>query len=60
MIVLLFNVGGLEKDLKIDHLIYLQSISKRQWLINRFLFYLVIIISLIFILLLFYAVFSDL
>ena len=59
MIVLLFNIGGLEKDLKIDHLVYLQSISKRQWLINRFLFYLVIIISLIFILLLFYAVFSG-
>ena len=56
IIILLFNIGGLEKDLRFDHLVYLQSISKGHWLLLRFLFYLIIIIALLFILLSYYAV----
>ena len=57
--VLIFNIGGLEKDLKIDNLLYLQSISKTQWLMTRFFFYFTLIISLIFVLLLYYGILSG-
>ena len=47
IIILLFNIGGLERDLKFDHLVYLQSISKGHWLLIRFSFYFIsIVVSL--------------
>ncbi len=55
IIILLFNIGGLERDLKFDHLIYLQSISKGHWLLTRFLFYFIVIIAFLFILLFYYG-----
>tara|TARA_B100001250_G_scaffold259220_1_gene223210 strand:- start:381 stop:1697 length:1317 start_codon:yes stop_codon:yes gene_type:complete len=55
IIILLFNISGLERDLRFDHLVYLQSISKRHWLLIRFLFYLIIMIASLFILLFYYA-----
>ena len=39
IIILLFNIGGLERDLKFENLVYLQSVSKRYWLLLRFLFF---------------------
>ncbi len=59
IIILLFNIGGLERDLRFDHLVYLQSISKGHWLFVRFLFYLVVLIASVFILLFYYALFAD-
>ena len=44
IIIFLFNIAGLEKDLGFDRLIYLQNISKLKWLILRFLFYFFIIL----------------
>ena len=38
-IILLFNIGGLEKDLRFDNLIYLNNLSKERWLLARFSFY---------------------
>ena len=54
IIILLFNIGGLERDLKFENLIYLQSISKRSLLFLRFLFYFVLVVLILFILLFFY------
>ena len=59
LIILLFNIGGLEKDLRFDHLIYLQNISKGKWLFVRFLFYFIITIIILFILVLYYAFISG-
>ena len=59
LIVLLFNVGGMEKDLKIDNLIYLQRISKSKWLMTRFLFYFVLVTSSVFILVMYYGILSE-
>ncbi len=55
IIILLFNIGGLERDLKFDHLVYLQSISKGHWLLIRFSFYFISIVASLCILLLFYS-----
>ena len=59
IIILLFNIGGLEKDLKFENLVYLQSVSKRYWLLIRFLFYFVVLALTSFILLFFYALIAD-
>ena len=59
IIILLFNIGGLERDLKFANLIYLQSISKRSLLFLRFLFYFVLVVLILFILLFFYALVAD-
>ena len=59
IIILLFNIGGYEKDLKFDHLVYLSNITKRQWLFIRFLFYYIITIALLFILMFFYGLIAD-
>ena len=59
IIILLFNIGGLERDLKFENLIYLQSVSKGYWLLLRFLFYFIIIALTLFILLLSYALVAD-
>ena len=55
IIILLFNIGGLERDLKFDHLVYLQSISKGHWLLIRFSFYFIFIVASLYILLFFYS-----
>tara|TARA_Y100000816_G_scaffold62919_1_gene41556 strand:+ start:354 stop:1670 length:1317 start_codon:yes stop_codon:yes gene_type:complete len=55
MIILLFNVGGYEKDLKFDNLIYLGDIRKHQWLALRFLFYFILIFVSVFLCMVFYA-----
>ena len=59
MIILLFNIGGLEKDLKFDQLIYLNNITKKDWLLSRFTFYYLIILCSIFCLMLPYALASQ-
>ena len=63
LIILLFNIGGLEKDLKFDNLVLLQRMSKGKWLFVRFLFYFILVISLFIILTVNYAfvagVFED-
>ena len=59
MIVLLFNIGGLERDLIFDQLIYLNNVSKRDWLLARFTFYYVLIFSLLFCSMLPYALASQ-
>lgn len=47
IIILLFNIGGLEKDLNFYNLIYLHNQSKEKWLFARFLFYYLIIVFLV-------------
>ena len=59
LIILLFNIGGLEKDLKFDNLIYSSKISKEGWILARFLFYYFFVIALIFILTIPYALLSG-
>ena len=59
IIILLFNIGGLERDLKFENLVYLQSVSKGYWLLLRFLFYFIIIALTLFILLFSYALIAD-
>ena len=49
----------MEKDLKIDNLIYLQRISKSKWLMTRFLFYFVLVTSSVFILVMYYGILSE-
>ena len=59
IIILLFNIGGLERDLNFENLVYLQSVSKGYWLLLRFLFYFIIIALTLFILLFSYALIAD-
>ena len=59
MIILLFNVGGLEKDNGFDKLIYLNDFSKKSWLITRFSYYFLVLFTLICFLLIPYAVLSG-
>ena len=55
LIILLFNIGGLEKDLNFDNLIYVNNISKKNWLLSRFSFYLVLLNIILFLLLIPYG-----
>ena len=59
LVILLFNVGGLEKDNGFDKLIYLNDISKKAWLATRFSYYLLIVFTLICFLLIPYAILSG-
>ena len=59
LIILLFNIGGLEKDLKFDNLIYSSKISKEGWILARFSFYYLMVIALIFILTIPYALLAG-
>ena len=59
LIILLFNIGGLEKDNGFDKLIYLNDISKKAWLTARFSHYFLIVFTLICFLLIPYAVLSG-
>ena len=59
IIILLFNIGGLEKDLKFDNLIYSTKIKKEGWILARFLFYYLFVTALIFILTIPYALLAG-
>ena len=59
LIILLFNIGGLEKDNGFDKLIYLNDISKKSWLITRFSYYFLVLFTLICFLLIPYAVLAG-
>ena len=59
LVILLFNVGGLEKDNGFDKLIYLNNISKKAWLATRFSYYFLIVFTLICFLLIPYAILSG-
>ena len=43
LIILLFNISGLEKDLGFINLVFLSNVSKNKWLFSRFLFYFILI-----------------
>ena len=58
LIILLFNIGGLERDLNFDQLVYVNNISKKSWLLARFTFYFAILNVLLFGLLIFYGLLS--
>ena len=54
LIILTYNIGGLEKDLKFEKLISIQSNSFNKWILFRMLFY---VFALIFtVLILFFVV----
>mgnify|MGYP001176269555 FL=1 len=55
IIIMLFNVGGLEKDLNFDQLIHVTNISKSQWLTARFSFYFILLFLLIILMMLPYS-----
>ena len=59
LIILLFNIGGLEKDNGFDRLIYLNDISKKAWLTARFSYYFLVVFILICFLLIPYVVLSG-
>ena len=59
LVILLFNIGGLEKDNGFDKLIYLNDISKKAWLATRFSYYILIVFTLICFLLIPYAILSG-
>jgi len=58
-ILLLFNIGGLEKDLGFNSLIQVNNISGKNWLISRFAFYFLILITGLVALMLPYAMLSG-
>ena len=59
LIIMLFNIGGLERDMNFNKLIYLSNVTKRNWLMARFLFYFILLIILLFSLLSFYGLLSG-
>lgn len=59
VIVLLFNIGGLEKDLGFDRLIRINSISQKKWLLARFAFYFFALIIVLLLLMLPYAILTG-
>lgn len=54
-IILLFNIGGMEKDLDFDRLIQVNHSSLRKWLLARFSFYFLLIIGMLLVLMLVYC-----
>ncbi|WP_028296834.1 DUF3526 domain-containing protein [Olivibacter sitiensis] len=54
-IILLFNIGGLEKDLGFDRLIRVNHSSSRKWLLARFGFYFLLLTGTLLLLMLIYA-----
>ena len=59
LITLLFNIGGLERDLNFEQLIYVNNVSKKNWLLARFAFYFVLLSMLLFFLLIPYGLLSG-
>ncbi|WP_126970767.1 DUF3526 domain-containing protein [Gynurincola endophyticus] len=58
-IILLFNIGGLEKDLSFNKLIEINNINNKKWLLARFGFYFFLLISLIILLMFTYALLTG-
>ncbi len=54
-IILLFNIGGLEKDLGFDRLIAVNHPSRRKWLMARFGLYFLLLAATLIVLMLVYA-----
>lgn len=54
-IILLFNIGGLEKDLRFDQLVQVNNRSRKKWLLARFAFYFLLLIGVLLLLMLPYA-----
>ena len=50
LIILTYNIGGLEKDLRFDKLITIQSRSFPKWVLFRFLFYVFLLLLTVIIL----------
>jgi len=50
LIILLFNIGGLEKDLNFVQLVYVNNISKKNWMLVRFSYYFILLNILLFLL----------
>ena len=44
LIILTYNISGLEKDLKFEKLIAIQSTSLSKWILFRFLFYVILLL----------------
>lgn len=59
IIVLLFNIGGLEKDLGFDSMIEINAISQKKWLLARFVFYFLSLIIVLIALMLPYAILTN-
>ena len=59
LIILLFNIGGLERDLNFNQLVYVNNISKKNWLLARFSFYFVLLNTLLFVLLIPYGLLTG-
>ena len=59
LIILLFNISGLEKDLNFDNLIYVNNISKKNWMLARFSYYFILLNILLFLLLTPYGLLSG-
>jgi len=59
IIILLFNVGGLEKDLNFQKLIFLNNVSKKKWLFSRFFFYFAFVNIFLFLLMFTYAIIAG-
>lgn len=59
LIVLLFNIGGLEKDLGFDRLIQVNTNSQKKWLLARFAFYFLTLIIVLLVLMLPYAILTG-
>ena len=59
LIILLYNIFGLEKDLKINNLILNQIGSYNKWIINRLIFYIFLVSSFVNILMLLVGVINQ-
>lgn len=59
IIILLFNIGGLENDLGIDRLVAATYFSQKKWLFARFAFYFITLIIIMLVLMLPYAIFTK-
>ncbi len=58
-IILTYNIGGLEKDLKFEKLIAIQSSSLSKWILFRFLFYIILLVSTVLFLIFIVAVINQ-
>ena len=59
LLVLLFNIGGLEKDLGFEQLIFLSVSDHKIWILGRYLYYLLIIVATILLTVLPYSILTK-
>jgi len=59
LIILTYNIGGLEKDLKFDKLVSIQSSSFSKWVLFRFLFYFFLLLLTVMILIFSVVLIND-